>query len=75
MWLCNQFVFGIPPARLVLVLLDGHSSHINLATAKFTQRNGILLYCLPPHTTHVLQPCDVGVFRLLNNNWNKCLSE
>ena len=73
-WLSNHFVNWIPPARPALLLLDGHSSHINLATAKFAQTNGILLYCLPPHTTHALQPCDVGVFRPLKCNWNKCVS-
>ena len=25
--------------------------------------------CLPSYTTHALQPCDVGVFGLLNSAW------
>ena len=31
--------------------------------------HNIHLYCLPPHTTHKLQPLDVGVFGPLENEW------
>lgn len=34
-------------------------------------RNNIILFELPPHTTHRLQPCDVGVFSPLKREWNK----
>lgn len=70
-WLRNHFTNSIPPARPVVLLLDGHSSHINLDTARYAKEEGILLYCLPPHTTHVLQPCDVGFFKPMKTNWNK----
>ena len=33
--------------------------------------NNILLYCLPPKTTHKLQPLDVGVFGPLQSAWAK----
>ena len=74
-WLTNYFSKSIPPTRPVVLLLDGHSSHINLDTAKCARKEGILLYCLPPHTTHVLQPCDVGFFKPMKANWNKCVSQ
>jgi hypothetical protein len=32
--------------------------------------NNIILFCLPPHTTHRLQPCDVGAFGPLKKAWN-----
>ena len=31
--------------------------------------NNILLYCLPPKTTHKLQPLDVRVFGPLQMGW------
>ncbi|KAJ5543881.1 hypothetical protein N7513_003454 [Penicillium frequentans] len=31
---------------------------------KFCEENGILLFFLPPHTSHLLQPLDVGVFNV-----------
>ena len=73
-WLSEHFARSIPPARPVVLLLDGHSSHINLEAAKFAVKNGILLYCLPPHTKHALQPCDVGLFKPMKASWNKHVS-
>ena len=45
-----------------LLILDGHASHISTAAIEFSFYNKIILLCLPPHTTHVLQPLDVGLF-------------
>ncbi|RPA96297.1 hypothetical protein L873DRAFT_1925421 [Choiromyces venosus 120613-1] len=45
-----------------LLLFDGHSSHINAAFLEFCVSHNIIPYCLPPHTTHRLQPLDVSVF-------------
>ena len=71
-WLKEHFARWIPPARPVVLLLDGHSSHINLEAAKFAREEGILL---SPHTTHILQQCDVGLFRPLKANWNKSVTK
>ena len=30
---------------------------------------GVILFCLPPHTTHLLQPLDNGTFSSLKANW------
>ena len=36
-------------------------------------KHNIILYCLPAHTTHRLQPLDVGVFGPLQTAWfNQC---
>ena len=45
-----------------LLVLDGHASHINTQAIEFCEAHKILLLCLPPHTTHLLQPLDVGIF-------------
>jgi hypothetical protein len=34
----------------------------------------VILFCLPAHTTHRLQPCDVGVFGPLKKHWNTACS-
>ena len=56
------FIEQIPPTRPVLLIQDGHSSHISLELIELAKQNDIHLLCLPSHTTHVLQPLDVGVF-------------
>lgn len=59
----------------VLVLMDGHKSHINLHLHEFCVEKKILLFCLLPNTTHILQPCDIGIFRPLKIEWRKVVQE
>ncbi|KAG6825662.1 hypothetical protein H0H93_000424, partial [Arthromyces matolae] len=33
------------------------------------RQENVILFCLPPHTTHRLQPCDVGAFSPLKRAW------
>ena len=37
--------------------------------------NGVTILKLPPHTSHVLQPLDVGVFRPAKVAWRKILDQ
>jgi hypothetical protein len=57
------FVQIIPPLRPVLLLMDGHGSHITIDVVEHARLNEIHLLCLPSHTSHILQPLDVGVFK------------
>ena len=50
-------------------MLDEHSSHCTYRFFKYAEANKIAVICLPPHTTHILQPCDVGVFGPLAQRW------
>jgi hypothetical protein len=45
-----------------LLLLDGHGSHLTARFIAFCLDQNIDLVCLPPHTSHLLQPLDVGIF-------------
>ena len=74
-WLSKQFTKSIPPSRPVLLLLDGHSSHFTLEAIKFAAENEIILFCLPPHTTHVPQPLDVSFFGPLKKHWSRVCHE
>ena len=51
--------------RRRLLLVDGHSSHVNMKFIELADRLRILVMILPPHSTHRLQPLDVGLFQLL----------
>lgn len=46
-----------------LLLLDNHGSHATKEFLGYGDDHRILLYFLPPHATHVLQPLDVVVFQ------------
>jgi hypothetical protein len=54
-----------------LLLVDGHSSHVNLRFIDYCDKNNILLVVLPPHSTHRLQPLDVGIFSPLAHAYSQ----
>src|SRR5258706_7521490 len=52
-----------------LLVLNGHNSHCSIEFLNLAKSKNIEILCLPPHTTHALQPCDVGVFSPLASHW------
>ena len=57
----------------VILFLDGHQSHASLPLVETARVQGIILYSFPPHTTHLLQPLDVGVYGPLKQVWSQVL--
>ena len=76
LWLSKHFE-PITMKKLVrkdnyrLLILDGHTSHCSLQFLAAAEKTRIIILCLPSHTTHVLQPCDVGVFSPLATFYKK----
>jgi hypothetical protein len=54
-----------------LLIVDGHSSHVNMRFVEQCDRLRILVMILPPHTTHRLQPLDVSLFSPLATAYTK----
>jgi hypothetical protein len=58
-----------------LFVLNGHGSHL---TQRFYQLLQLLLYTpcriSPPHSTHTLQPLDIGCFKPLSGTYSKKLT-
>ena len=53
-----------------LLLLDGHGSHVyNVSFLDLMASNNVHVMCFPSHTTHLLQPADVSLFKSLKVNW------
>ena len=55
--------------RPLLLILDGHGSHYQPELIAYAKKNEVVLFCLPPHTTHESQPLDTSVFKPLKQNW------
>ena len=55
--------------RPLLLLLDGHSSHYTLQLVKAAAEKGVIIFCLPPHTTADSQPLDTSYFGPLKTYW------
>ncbi|XP_055918616.1 uncharacterized protein LOC129950719 [Eupeodes corollae] len=52
----------------VLLLLDGHASHVkSLEVIDVARANGVVMLCFPPHCTHRLQPLDVTFMKPLSS--------
>ena len=64
-WMTELFLERIPPARPVMLLVDGHSSHYEPYTIKAAAEHGVDIFCLPSHCTHLAQQLDVSFFRPL----------
>ena len=70
-WFEKHFLTHVPPIRPLMLLLDGHSSHYQPSLVKKASENDIILFCLPPHTTHLAQPLDRTCFSPLKKAWNE----
>ena len=60
-------------SRRRLLIVDGHSSHVNWAFVTLADTLRILLLIFPPHTTHRLQLLDIGLFSPLVQAYTKRL--
>nr|XP_054759887.1 uncharacterized protein LOC129266029 [Lytechinus pictus] len=54
----------------VILIYDGHKSHVPINVIKHAREHNIVLFLLPAHTSHFLQPLDVGVFSPLKSHYN-----
>ena len=65
-WLINHFVKYILHLHPMAILLDLHSSRIDFYVVELCAAHEILLFCLPPHSSNVLQPADREFWHFYN---------
>ncbi|XP_045213569.1 uncharacterized protein LOC123564232 [Mercenaria mercenaria] len=46
----------------VLLMFDGHKSHVNMTLKEWGESRNLVFFVIPPHTSHITQPLDVGCF-------------
>lgn len=74
-WFKNHFLMRRPPGKTLLIL-DGHSSHMNVQTLQLASENEVEFLCLPSHCTHYLQPLDRTFFKPLKTfYYQECAKE
>jgi len=54
-----------------LLVIDGHESHNSLEFQQYCKENKIITLCMPPHSSHLLQPLDVGCFSPLKKAYGR----
>ncbi|XP_021369223.1 uncharacterized protein LOC110460570 [Mizuhopecten yessoensis] len=72
-WFRDVFLGQCGPERPQLLIMDGHSSHETLGIIELAIAENIAIFCLPPHTTHALQPLEV--FGPFNSAYNHACSD
>ena len=50
------------PREHHMLIIDQASAHVSMRIIDYANEHHVLLYVLPPHTTHLTQPVDVGLF-------------
>ena len=61
--------------RPLLLLFDGHFTHISLFVIKRAMEERNIIIKFPPHVTDVSQPLDVACFGPLKRPWELLLQE
>jgi hypothetical protein len=67
-WLQNHFIpmtTSRTKGKYRLLVLDGHGSHLTPYFDRICSENDIIPICMPAHSSHLLQPLDIGCFSVL----------
>ena len=54
-----------------LLILDGYKSYYLTVFEIFYQEHNIITLCMPPYSSYILQPLDIGCFSLLKKVYGK----
>ena len=77
-FMANAFIPWVDESGIkkpVILFVDGHQTHISLQVSSLCEEHQVILYLLPPNTTHILQPADVGAFRPLKHYWRQAVKQ
>lgn len=74
-WFLKHFLVHARKERPLLLIFDGHKSPVNLEVVEAARREDVVLLCLPPHCSHILQPLDAGLFVLLKQRFTALVGE
>lgn len=61
--------------RYRLLILDGHGSHVTPEFDQYCLNHSIIVLCMPPHSSHLLQPLDVGCFAVLKRSYGSLVEQ
>ncbi|KAJ5568122.1 hypothetical protein N7450_010608 [Penicillium hetheringtonii] len=61
--------------RFRLLILDGHGSHLTPQFDRICAENNIIPLVMPSHSSHLLQPLDVGCFAVLKRVYGRFVSD
>ncbi|XP_060603827.1 uncharacterized protein LOC132756711 [Ruditapes philippinarum] len=75
-WLKEVFIPCVEARKVkkpILLLVDGHKTHITMEASNICVENGIEMYCLLEHSSHLTQPLDLRLFGSLKQSWREAV--
>ena len=54
-----------------MLVMDGHGSHLTPQFDDICQQNQIIPICMPAHSSHLLQPLDIGCFAVTKRSYGQ----
>jgi len=61
--------------RYRLLILDGHKSHVTAEFDRYCTEYDIIILCMPPYSSHLLQLLDVACFAVLKRSYGTAVQE
>ena len=58
-----------------MLILDGHESHMSAEFNHYCKENKIIPISMPPHSSHLVQPLDVALFRPLKHAYGEEIND
>jgi hypothetical protein len=77
-WLENSFIPYVKKRQhgaWSLLVMDGHGSHLTPQFDTLCMENNIVPICMPSHSSHLLQPLDVGCFGVLKHFYGQAVQD
>jgi len=63
---------GLVDGKPHVLMMDYHHAHtFNFDFLQLMKDNNVVVFALPSHTSHILQPLDVVPFAVLKSSWNE----
>src|SRR6202000_723660 len=66
----NKYTKYCTKGKHRLLILDGYESHTSAQFRQYCKEHEIIPLCMPPHSSHLLQPLDVGCFSPMKTLYN-----
>jgi hypothetical protein len=61
--------------RYRTLILDGHGSYLTAEFDRTCTENNIIPVCMPPHSSHLLQPLDVSRFAVIKRKYGQLVEQ
>jgi hypothetical protein len=75
-WFSTVFLVSVKHIKdPILLLLDGHASHISPEVIRLAKANNVHMMCFPSNSSHLIQQVDVGLLKPAKTAFRQVVEE